>query len=59
MCGHVGHLGKIPYDFSYAVKVAGEMICALHILRVLCAVAVAEGVETLLSNNKVWSELSC
>lgn len=35
----------------------GEVICALHILRVLCAVAVAEGVEILLSNNKVWSEL--
>lgn len=29
-----------------------------HILRVLCAVAVAVGVEILLSNNKVWSELS-
>lgn len=34
----------------------GEMICAVRILRVLCAEAVAVGDGTLVSNNKVWSE---
>lgn len=33
------------------------MTGAVHVLRMPCAVALAQGDGTLVSNNKVWSDL--